>query len=286
MALHTSNEYVKSLIESNESFLISRVGNLETKVAVEYDSNGNVNSNVSCNLLHNNAGIYCNNMEELNTYAKLHAECIQNSTALASFGSRSTNTNVIFSENHFVEKYKLKTVHSRILEPYYCIEQDLIPWSHSLLGKKVLVINPFVDSMQQQLKNGFQIFKHQPLFLEGQEIIFYKCFSTNGMNRTHNNWIETFEIMCNDISKLDFDIALLGCGGYGLPLCNYIHKNLNKSAIYVGGGLQLLFGVMGRRWESRDFWKTIIAENGCTFVRPSKEEQITGQNAIENACYW
>lgn len=283
MALHTSNEYVKSLIESNEPFLISRVGDLETKVSVQYDSNGHVNSNVSSNALHNNAGIYCNNMEELNTYAKLHAECIQNSTALACFNPGS---HVSHSENHFVKKYKLKTVRSRILEPFYCIEQGLIPWSHSLMGKKVLIINPFVDSMQQQLKSGFQIFKHQPLFLEGQEFIFYKCFSTNGMNRTHNNWIETFEIMCNDISKLDFDIALLGCGGYGLPLCNYIHKNLNKSAMYVGGGLQLFFGVMGNRWESRDFWKTIIAKNGCTFIKPGKEEQIKNQNSIESACYW
>ena len=106
------------------------------------------------------------------------------------------------------------------------------------------------------------------------------------MNKPHNNWIETFEIMCNDISKLDFDIALLGCGGYGLPLCNYIHKNLNKSAMYVGGGLQLFFGVMGNRWESRDFWKNIIAKNGCKFIKPSKEEQINNQNSIENACYW
>lgn len=283
MALKNSNEYIKSLIESNEPFLISRVGDLETKVSVQYDSNGHVNSNVSCNILHVKNGIYCNNMEELNIYAKLHAECIQNSTALACFNPGS---HVTHSENHFVKKYKLKTVPSRIVEPFYCIEQDLIPWSHSLLGKKVLIINPFVDSMQQQLKNGFQIFKHQPLFLEGQEFIFYKCFNALGMNKPHNNWIETFEIMCNDISKLDFDIALLGCGGYGLPLCNYIHKNLNKSAMYVGGGLQLFFGVMGNRWESRDFWKTIIAENGCTFIKPSKEEQIKNQNRIENACYW
>ena len=57
----------------------------------------------------------------------------------------------------------------------------------------------------------------------------------------------TFEMMCDDISKIDFDVALLGCGGYGLPLCNYIRHTLGKSAIYVGGGLQLLFGVMGSR---------------------------------------
>ena len=105
MALQNSNEYITNLIESNEPFLVSRVGDLETKVAVQYDFNGYVSSNVSYNVLHNNAGIYCNNTKELNTYAKLHAECIKNSTALACF---NPGCHVSNSENYFVKKYELK----------------------------------------------------------------------------------------------------------------------------------------------------------------------------------
>ena len=45
--------------------------------------------------------------------------------------------------------------------------------------------------------------------------------------------------MCMDIVKLEFDIALVACEGYGMPICNFIKGKLNKSAIYVGGGLQL-----------------------------------------------
>ena len=92
--------------------------------------------------------------------------------------------------------------------------------------------------------------------------------------------------MCKDIKELDFDIALLGCGGYGLPLCNYIKSNLNKSAIYVGGGLQLLFGVMGNRWENNEMWKQIIKENASTFIKPSVEELCLNANTIEAGCYW
>ena len=92
--------------------------------------------------------------------------------------------------------------------------------------------------------------------------------------------------MCNDISKIDFDIALLGCGGYGLPLCNFIKINLQKSAIYVGGGLQLLFGIMGKRWENISMWKQIIKENNTNFVIPIKDEKIKNQQLIENECYW
>ena len=92
--------------------------------------------------------------------------------------------------------------------------------------------------------------------------------------------------MCQDIKNIDFDIALLGCGGYGLPLCHYIKTELNKSAIYIGGGLQLLFGVFGQRWETSEFWKKIIEENDCKFIKPSGDEICKNSNTIENNCYW
>ena len=38
----------------------------------------------------------------------------------------------------------------------------------------------------------------------------------------------------------------------------FIKEDLHKSALYIGGVLQLLFGVMGRQWENDDFtcWGT------------------------------
>ena len=69
---------------------------------------------------------------------------------------------------------------------------------------------------------------------------------------------------------MDFDIALLGCGCYGHPLCDFIRNELNKSAIYVGGGLQLLFGVMGKRWLERQDWQKIILiyiKNECSMEK-------------------
>jgi hypothetical protein len=122
--------------------------------------------------------------------------------------------------------------------------------------------------------------------LEDQEFVFYKPYQTIAGNHIHNNWLETFKLMSNDIKDIDFDIALLGCGGYGLPLCNYIKTNLNKSAIYVGGGLQLLFGVMGKRWENRDDWKDIIKKNDCKFIKPDDSEKCNNLNTIEGGCYW
>ena len=61
---------------------------------------------------------------------------------------------------------------------------------------------------------------------------------------------------------------------------------MKKSAIYVGGGLQLLFGVMGKRWENNEMWKKIIKENNTIFIKPSGDEIICNKKLVENACYW
>lgn len=54
--------------------------------------------------------------------------------------------------------------------------------------------------------------------------------------------------MKKKISTIDFDIASIGCGAYGLPLAGFIMEELHKKAIYMGGGTQWLFGIKGRRW--------------------------------------
>ena len=44
-------------------------------------------------------------------------------------------------------------------------------------------------------------------------------------------------------------ITLISCGSYGLPLGHYITHGLGATAIYVGGALQLFFGLRGLRWK-------------------------------------
>jgi len=192
------------------------------------------------------------------------------------------------NQDYIINKFNLSKIHSRTLEPFYIVNENEKPWTHYLKGKKVLIINPFVESFKKQLKNKFQIFKDpkKKIFLDDQEFIFYKSFQTSAGNHIHKDWLETYKIMCEDIKKLEFDIVLLGCGGYGLPLCNFIKTEMNKSAIYIGGGLQLLFGVMGKRWENREDWKKIIKENNSKFIRPENDENLSNKERIEGGCYW
>ncbi len=280
--LKDSNQYLKDLITSNKPFVISRLG---SEILPTFNFLYNNNFNVPEYIV-NNAGIYSQTntkIEDYITYYKVYYNAVNQSDAIAAFKF----LNHISKEEDFFIKTKNKPGLSyKVLEPFYSIMENDIPWTHLLKDKKVLVISPFVLSFMKQLNNNFRMFKNQDIFLPEQRFIFYKSFNTSSHNYLHKNWIETFSIMSSEIETIDFDIALVSCGGYGMPLCDFIKNKLNKSAIYIGGGMQLLFGVIGRRWDTDETIQKIIKENDCVFIRPSEDEIIKNASNVEGGCYW
>jgi hypothetical protein len=58
------------------------------------------------------------------------------------------------------------------------------------------------------------------------------------------------------IERIDpetFDIALIAGATFGVPVAAAI-KDMNRSAIALGGALQVLFGVSGKRWRDDPTW--------------------------------
>lgn len=111
------------------------------------------------------------------------------------------------------------------LEPY----RSSTPWSKALERKKVLVVHPFEESIQHQYAIHEKIFKNQDI-LPDFELITYKAIQTNaGGICDFNTWFEALDTMFEDIKKIDFDIAIIGCGAYGLPLAAKI-KSLDKAS--------------------------------------------------------
>ena len=282
MSLNDSNKFFISLIEKDEPFVISRVSDEVTKVSINFQEKSKITNFIKfkIKIMSTNAGIYCDSMENLILYTKIYNKCLEKSDGLACFKDL-----YVKEQLYYINKYQLKKLNYQILEPFYCCLEQIKPWTHYLSKKKILVINPFVASFQKQIQNKFKMFKDTSIFLKDQKFVFYKSFQCLKCH-PHKNWFVTYNTMCNDIQKIDFDIAILGCGGYGLPLCHFIKNKMKKSAIYIGGGLQLLFGVMGKRWENTETWKKIIKENDCKFIRPSGDEVFQKQNNIEGGCYW
>lgn len=287
--LKKSNDIIIKLIQNNKPFMITRLGiGSETQSTYKYSKNEKINKK-NINVLSNNAGIYDtnNDIKILEKYCGHYLDSIKNSSYMATW---SINSGIDQEQKYFIEKFNLKSVTTRVLEPFYIIDQNIKPWSNYLKNKKILIIHPFINSFKIQMKNKFKFFdkNNDFIFHPEQEFIFYKSFNTAAGNHIHKNWLETFKIMCNDIKNINFDVALLGCGGYGLPLCNYIFKDLKKSSIYIGGGLQLLFGIYGKRWETNKDVQKILQKNNTIsrMIRPIPEDSLKNSNKIEGACYW
>ena len=290
--LKDSNQMFIDLIQKETPFSIVRLGlGYESNLTYDYLVHNIISTKFySADYNFKGSGIYSKSNDEkiLILFAKYTANAVINSDLLASYYFNDPNHKIGMIQDFFTMNHKIPRSFSRTLEPFYQIQENIIPWTHYLKGKKVLIINPFVESFKKQLKNQFKLFKppSNQVFLEDQEFIFYKSYQTLLDIKIHDNWFETYNIMCQDIKKLDFDIALLGCGAYGLPLCNFIKSDLKKSAIYIGGGLQLLFGVIGRRWEGIDMWKKMIIDNDIKFIRPSEDEHVKNMRFLEDQCYW
>jgi hypothetical protein len=139
--------------------------------------------------------------------------------------------------------------------------------ARTLPGKRVLVVSPFSRSIVANFHNRRAFFRtyaypefdllvyNTPITYAGLPAAFYP----------HANWFETTAAMTADIAALSFDVALLACGSYAMPIGRHIHETMGKQAIYVGGVLQLMFGVMGRRYEN-PFFRDQIDES--VFIRP------------------
>jgi len=152
-------------------------------------------------------------------------------------------------------------------------------FSDVLPGKKVLVISAFSESITQNFHNRHSFFKNYD----------YPDFSLLVYNTpiTYANlpdefypdqdWFQTLERMKADIAKLDFDVALLSCGSYGLALGDYIQRQLKRNAVYIGGVLQLYFGIMGRRYENPFFTSQI---NMDSFIYPVERDKFLKHVAI------
>ena len=161
------------------------------------------------------------------------------------------------------------------IEPY----RALNPWTSALEGKRVLLISPFVRDFQAQYLKRKKIWVGKESVLPDFQIIPYR--SEFYFNQSANR-IDVLEKMKYDISKLEFDVALISCGSLGLPLGGFIRNDLKKSAVYMGAALQILFGVTGARWESNPYFMELLNDG---WIRPSGGKP-SGAKLLDNSCYW
>lgn len=174
-----------------------------------------------------------------------------------------------------------------LLEPFWSQK----PWTRVLEGKKVLVIHPFTETIQQQYQKRKFLFSNSEI-LPDFKLITIRAVQSLGGTEQFTDWFEALNWMQDEMDKIDYDICLIGCGAYGFPLAAHA-KRMGKKAVHLGGSLQLLFGIKGNRWENPDFgFKTLKRKGAYTslfneyWCKASDNEKIKSSDKVENGCYW
>ena len=172
-----------------------------------------------------------------------------------------------------------KLTHLVAMEPYSYTE----PWSKQLENKKVLVVHPFEESIIRQYARREKLYKN-PDVLPQFELQTIKAVQTIAGQKDDRfeTWFDALEYMKQEIRKRDFDVAIIGCGAYGMPLAVEV-KRMGKQAVHMGGATQILFGIKGARWDNN---ASISSRYNEYWVRPSEREQCSNSSAVENSCYW
>lgn len=169
-------------------------------------------------------------------------------------------------------------IHLKALEPFWSDE----PWTSALKGKKVLIIHPFARTIEKQYKHREQLFTNKMILPEFNIQTLEAVQSIGGKCDKFKTWFDALEWMYSEAMKKQFDIAIIGCGAYGLPLAIKLKKS-GKIAIHMGGVTQMLFGIKGHRWDLKPEYAALYNNHWC---RPSESEKPIVASEIEDGCYW
>ena len=185
-------------------------------------------------------------------------------------------------EEYFMRHYMDKgciTVPTGSLEPWLYKN----PWTRVLENKTVLVVHPFTKSIEAQYQKREKIFPGTNI-LPKFNLKTFQAVQTIGGERDDrfSTWMEALEYMASEIEKIEFDIAIIGCGAYGFPLAARV-KRQGKKVIHLGGVTQILFGIKGGRWEEDMHIKPYISD---AWVYPTEDETPKHASLIEESAYW
>lgn len=224
--------------------------------------------------LHRDAGFFPPNMAAAEQFAELMLRDIPLVDLLGSWLPRER---LFETELRFAKRVQLE-----LLNPYFASE----PWTRALKGRKILVVHPFAQTISAQYRRREYLFDND--LLPDFELKTLKAVqSIAGQCTPFGSWFDALHFMMDAMDREDYDVALIGCGAYGFPLAAHA-KRRGRKAFHLGGSLQLLFGIRGRRWEDPEY-------NGVYnyaklmnpyWVRPGENETPSRSSEVEGGCYW
>jgi len=274
-------DLIKTLLHSNLPFFIGRIAGVELQVAYFLKEQKITELAYAIQELENNAGIHVKDTESLHYYIDQLLQAYKHCTHLAIweqvgpvFAITGKGQEMILERNP-----TLPRIQARSLEPYYVQNS----WMSAMKGKRILIIHPFTTTIKKQLEKRHLLFPTTSWF-EDCTFQFVKPPLTLAGNHEGKDWTTSYQACIEELTQLEpFDVALVAAGGYGMLFADYIHTEMKRSVMYIGGALQLFFGIIGKRWFSNTQIMDCVTDD---WVRPDALDQPPNFKRVEKGCYW
>ncbi|MDR2889786.1 MAG: hypothetical protein LBV33_08125 [Lachnospiraceae bacterium] len=276
-----TNDWIATKILSKQPFMVSRFGNTELQIVITVYMERLFGSTCQSEERFKQwlprgwewSGLFPPDKKFAYEFTDLLIECSKESDLLGTF--------FCYMDDYIITEYlpNAQLTYLTSMEPWLAAN----PWSAALKGLKVLVIHPFEDSIRSQYERREALFPGKNVLPEF-ELLTLKSVQTiaGNIDPRFDTWFEALDYMYEESLKMDFDIALIGCGAYGMPLAAKL-KKAGKQAIHLGGALQLLFGIKGKRWVDDPVTKIKFNDS---WVYPDEAEAPKNSINVENNCYW
>lgn len=277
---------LKSL-KDGKGCLIGRHGTLELTTLLQTIQNPRLIDGQRTALLELHAGVFPRTNEAVADWIVSYWEASEAADVMAAAWYKP----LAVAEWSYLEKHnpKASRIPLRSLEPYY--SKPIDRWTRALEGQKVCVVSSFVKTIDQQLAIAESVWQEECETLLPGDISwsFVRSYYSPALAQGRCEWPTGIQSWSDAVAHLESEvlatgatIVLLGCGGLAMPLAHRLKKK-GRIAIVMGGAIQVLFGIRGRRWENHDviskFWN-------AAWAWPSLEETPIGANRIEGGCYW
>lgn len=288
-------DYIAGKLQAGENFIIPRIAGIENNFAVfariMVQSGGNQPNleayfNQVRPAMKTNAGILLSSWPSIQKYSALYLKAFDNCDMYSGWEIQGEVYKHINQSHDFIRStYGSKRIFWAFALDVFHYIYDAKAWTKSLQGRRILIVSPFVESIRERVPKRAQLYDGVDLF-PGCTFVYIAPPMTQAGENSREFDVE-LDAFCRRLDELkdSYDVALVSCGGYGNLVCNYIFENHQKSAVYVGGVLQMYFGVLGGRWlkERADVVRLFLNEH---WGRPKQSERPSQCDAIENGCYW
>lgn len=218
-------------------------------------------------------------------YNEVYAAHMRNLDVIGFFPDLYTNTLPILDHFHV----RAPLIHFLDQEPDRSIPaDDENCYLYAFRSKKVLFISSFAEFLCERAnresfenvwsRTGKRWF--YPASVAALEFPFGYTASTHAQ---YPDSLAQLDAITRELDTRDYDVALIAAAGLAIPIASHV-KGMGKVGISLGGHLQPLFGISGKRWrEMPEYTENYINDH---WVSLPERYQLPEKQIADKGAYW